>query len=120
MHELSVAQNILQIVKTHLPEGAEERLRSITVRVGEDAGIVPESLEFSFQVLTHATKFDHARLHIERVPLVIHCEKCGTASTVEFPFFFCPRCNSREVVIISGEELQVVSIELEDLVKESV
>ncbi|HUL44760.1 MAG TPA: hydrogenase maturation nickel metallochaperone HypA [Bacteroidota bacterium] len=120
MHELSIAQSILQIVQKHIPSGAGGRLRSVTVRIGEDAGVVPDSLEFSFEVLTRSTELEHARLHIEKVPLVISCKKCGDASTVEFPFFFCPRCNSRDVEIIAGDELQVVSIELADALEESV
>ena len=48
MHELSVAQNIVEIIQQHIPESELERVIAVRLKIGAAAGIVPDSLEFSF------------------------------------------------------------------------
>ncbi len=114
MHELSIAQEILEIVRQNLPAHPVQPLRKVTVRIGEMAGVVPDSLEFCFEAITNKTVFEGARLAIERVPVVLHCTACGADSALENLAFFCPSCGSTGVEMLSGNELQVVDIEVDD------
>jgi hydrogenase nickel incorporation protein HypA/HybF len=57
MHELSIAQGILDIVREHVPEGQSAGVRTIEVRVGRMSGVVPESLEFCFEALVLDSPF---------------------------------------------------------------
>jgi Zn finger protein HypA/HybF involved in hydrogenase expression len=49
MHELGVAQSILDIVRQYVPEDQERAVRAVKIRIGEMAGIVADSLEFAFR-----------------------------------------------------------------------
>jgi len=114
MHELSIAQNIIDIVRQHLPSGGSQKVRTVKVRIGNMAGVVSDSLEFCFNVIITATPMEGATLVIERVPLVIRCNRCGKEHTLDDPAFRCPFCNSPDVQMVSGNELQVVEIEVPD------
>jgi hydrogenase nickel incorporation protein HypA/HybF len=119
MHEMSVAQNIIDIVIQHLPNDNAHRVRNVNVKIGKMAGIVPESLEFSFQVIASDTPgMRDAVLNMHFVPLIIHCRNCHTESELDEPFFICPACNGTQVNILSGTELQVTDIEVDDHLQE--
>jgi len=117
MHELSIAENIVEVVKENLAE--RRQLRSVKVRIGELANVIPDSLEFCFSAITKGTPFENARLEIENVGIVVHCDNCGADSEVEAFVFRCGNCGSTDVDVVSGNDLRVVEIEVDDEVKES-
>jgi hydrogenase nickel incorporation protein HypA/HybF len=114
MHEMSIAQEVIEIVQQHLPPGDGLVPKSVKLRIGELAGVVPESLEFCFAALTRDTALRDASLLIERVPLIIECKSCGAQSPIEVGAFVCPSCHSFDVQILSGTDLRVVEIEFGD------
>ena len=114
MHELSIAQGILDIIRQYVPEEQTADVRRIRIRVGQMAGIVPDSLDFCFGAIVNGTPMGEARLDIEETPVRSQCGGCGEAFTVEGAAFLCPFCGSPEIKIISGTELQVIEIELSD------
>src|SRR5512140_2517551 len=114
MHELSIAQDILDIVLQNLPGKGTQAVRTVKVRIGAMAGVVPDSLEFCFQAITPKTKCEGAALVIEHVPVVLRCNACGKESGLEHLVFTCPFCAGTDVVMISGNELQVVEMEIDD------
>ena len=114
MHELSIAEGIVDIVRMHVPDKELNDVRSIHLNVGALSGVVADSLEFSFSAITADTPLSHARLAIDRVPFIIQCQQCGTKSESEMGTVVCPACRSSETKVISGTELQVLHIELSD------
>ena len=67
MHELSIAQGVLEEVRRHLPQGSPLSVRTVRVRLGEEAGIAPEALTFCFELVSRGTPAEGAALKIERV-----------------------------------------------------
>jgi hydrogenase nickel incorporation protein HypA/HybF len=116
MHEMSIAQNVIDIVRGALPADDGAPVRSVRLRIGRMAGVVPASLEFCFGVLASGTKIEGAALVIDEVPVAARCEECGATSVMPFPFGECPVCGSGSgrMTMASGMELQVVEIELAD------
>ncbi len=114
MHELSIAQSILEIVQQHLPADGTPSVRTVSMKVGELSGVVTESLEFCFQAITAGTPLEGARLAIERLPVRARCRACASVFPVEESVFRCGSCGSDDLEIISGRELQVTEIELAD------
>ena len=114
MHELSIAQNILDIVREKIPQGEEALVRAVRIRIGAMAGVVPDSLAFCFSAITHGTPLERTALEIINVPLTVHCKMCGTESSIEQTLFFCPSCGGFELDVLTGREMQVSEIELDD------
>jgi len=118
MHELSIAQNIVEIVEHNLPPGDHPKVRVVRLSVGEMAGVVADSLEFCFNAITAGTHLDGTALEIVHIPVTAGCRECGTAFAVQDSLFRCPDCGSVNVALTAGQELQVNEIELADEAEE--
>jgi hydrogenase nickel incorporation protein HypA/HybF len=114
MHELAIAQNILEIVQQSVPEGQAPGVRWVRLRVGPLSGVVPDSLNFCFSAIISETKMPQARLAIEQVEMVCLCRDCLREFQSEDLAFQCPECSSSNLELISGKELEIVEIELID------
>src|SRR5512136_2191455 len=112
MHELGIAQNILEIVRQAVPADQIQAVRGIRIRIGPLSGVVPDSLEFCFQAMINETEMQRAQLAIEQVPTVLRCKKCSYQFKVNDLEFCCQACQSRDLDLLSGKELEVVEIEL--------
>ena len=113
MHELSVAQNILEIVRQYVPPEQAGDVTAVRVRVGSLSGIVADSLAFCFSAIVADSEMRRARLDIESVPSECRCRDCRTRFEPEAFIFFCPACGSGHVELVSGSDLQVVHVELD-------
>ena len=115
MHELGIAENILDIVLRTVPEGRLSAVKSIRLRVGPFAGVVADSLKFCFDVISGDAGMPNAGLQIEQTSLSVLCRDCGNESGVKNFEFLCPACGGGNLETISGKELEIVEIELEDV-----
>ncbi len=114
MHELSIAQGILEIVQQYVPDNQAAGVRSIRVRIGPLSGVVPDSLDFSFSVIVAGTPWNGAKLDLIQVPARLQCSACAREFEAREPAFCCPGCGGTEVQMVSGTELEVIEIEMED------
>jgi len=119
MHELSIAQNILEIVQEYVSAEHSAEVQAVKVRVGELSGVVAESLEFCFSAMVGGTALKNAVLKIERVPPRVHCSTCDNSCAADGLLFQCPACGGRAIELVSGTELQVIEIEVADMPSEA-
>ena len=113
MHEMSIAQGILDIVLKTAAEHNAVKVNSIKLLIGEMTQVEPESLRFGFTALAADTIVNGAALEITIVPLVAKCSSCGQQFTVERYSFLCPLCHSANILVVSGRELAVDYLEVE-------
>lgn len=109
MHELSICQAILDTVDTR---AAGRAVRRVDVRIGHLRQVVPDSLLFSWEMLTEGTELADCELVIEHVPAVVRCRSCHAETTLEFPVLACSACEGHDVELLSGEELQLATIDV--------
>lgn len=110
MHELSIGS---AVVDTAIRHAGGRRVTVVRVRVGRLRQVVPDSLAFYFGVVARETICEGARLEQELVAARLRCRACSREWAVEAPAFRCPACAGGDVEVLSGEELEVESIELE-------
>lgn len=113
MHEMSIAESILDIVRETLRNNEQGKLLSVTVEIGELTAVIPESLDFCFQALVEETPYKGAKLVIKNVPLKGKCVKCKKDFPIKNYAFICPFCESLEVQVTGGQELKVTELEVE-------
>src|SRR2546421_9910356 len=113
MHELSIAEASVGIADRH---AAGRRVARVEVRVGHLRQVVPSALEFAFELVAQGTAVEGAELVLEAVPATGRCRGCGAHSELgEFPLR-CSACGALDLELLSGEELLVDALELEEAV----
>jgi hydrogenase nickel incorporation protein HypA/HybF len=111
MHELSICNAIASTAAKH----AEGRpVSQVTVQIGHLRQVVPDALQFSWEIVSSTTELKDAELVIEQVAAVVACSECGARTTLDMPIMTCSSCGGFDVTLLSGEELLVVSIDLVD------
>jgi hydrogenase nickel incorporation protein HypA/HybF len=109
VHELSLCDAILGTAMKH----AEGRpVSQVTVRIGHLRQVVPDALQFSWEVLTGSTELQGCELVIEQIPATVACHECQAVTTLDLPVLSCGTCGSFSVTLRTGEEFLLVAMEL--------
>jgi hydrogenase nickel incorporation protein HypA/HybF len=111
VHELSIATAVLN---TALKHGGDRPVAVVSVRAGRLRQVVPSSLQFYFEIVARDTPCDQARLELTEVSPRLRCSECEHEWEPAIPAFRCPRCESGEVTVMAGDELEVEYIEIEE------
>ena len=107
MHELRIAQAVIEIVENEITRRQLKKVAAVGVRVGALSGVHPDALSFSFEAAIVDTRLAGAKLEIEQLPARGKCRSCGKQFDVEEFVFLCGACGSPDVQVTQGEELDV-------------
>jgi len=123
MHEFSIASQIWASVARAAREHGGGRVTSITLELGELNLIEEEQLRFWIGELSARDGSPDVQLKIAEVKGRITCRACGAEGEPELPsgesghlgppLVSCAACGSRNVSIVGGREIRVVSAEIE-------
>ena len=113
MHELSVAQNIAEIVESEAKNRQASCVTGVLLEIGELAGIELEALEFAWSAVIENTLLNKAKLQIDGVRGKAKCISCGKEFDIHELFDLCPDCKSFGNEILQGKELRIKSIDIE-------
>ncbi|WP_248762839.1 hydrogenase maturation nickel metallochaperone HypA [Pseudarthrobacter sp. SSS035] len=108
MHELSIAQSLINAV---LDRTGGQAVTGVNLRIGPLSGVLPDALRFCFDVVSAGTTLAGARLQIDEPQARGHCRECGADFAMTDIFLLCP-CGSADVAVLSGRELNLVSVEV--------
>jgi len=113
MHEMSIAQSLIDIIKEEMTRHDATVLRSVRLNIGQLSAIVPQSLSFCFEVITSGTELEGAKLIMEVIPLEGMCRECKQAFGIEDYAFECPYCGSPDIETTAGQDLSIVDMEVD-------
>ncbi|MGI8904162.1 MAG: hydrogenase maturation nickel metallochaperone HypA [Solirubrobacteraceae bacterium] len=111
MHELSLSS---AIIATAVKHAAGRPVSLVSLRVGQLRQVVPDTLEFYFEFVARGTVCEGAALEQEMVPAKLRCNPCAKEWSIDIPAFRCPTCGGSDVVVATGNEFEVQSIEVEE------
>jgi hydrogenase nickel incorporation protein HypA/HybF len=113
VHELSVAEELVELASEQLLRAGAGRVVSIRVRVGALAGVIPPALRSAFRAASAGSPVEGARLLIDEVPVAIFCEACELERTLEgIQSRRCPVCGTPAGEIARGDELEMLTMEV--------
>lgn len=112
MHEMAIAQGIIDIAVAAAQKEGAQKITRINVVAGELRGIVPLQLTFCFSVLAEQTIASDAYLNLEITPIKGRCKNCDETFIVKDYQYVCPRCHSQDIQTAGGTELRVRDIEV--------
>ena len=114
MHELYLAESVLNIVQDYAARQQFKKVNSILLSFGRLSCIEPKSLQFAFAVQAKETPAQNALLQFKILPSVIHCFSCDRDLELEKYEGTCPICKSEEVLLVGGtEELQILEMDVD-------
>ena len=113
MHELALAQGVIDIVNSEAEKRSFARVIEITLAVGEYSGIVPECIREFFPIAAKGSPAEGASLLIEPIPASFRCADCGYEGAIARREACCPACGSETIKMTSGREFYVESLMVE-------
>ena len=115
MHELSIAASIVEAVTESASAYPGARIKAVQLRVGALASVVEDSLQFCWELASEGSSLAGAKLVINKLPVIVHCDACSVDSEIDgVQSFRCPRCGELAADLRQGRELEIESIELEE------
>jgi len=113
MHEMTITQGIMDIVLENARDNGAKRVNSVNLVIGSLSQVVPDCVEFYFDIMTKDTIAAGAALHIELVPARARCRACGHEFPAEDMVMTCPKCGDIFGKLLAGRELAVESIDID-------
>lgn len=112
MHELSLAQALVEQVEAICVKENAAAALSVTVNIGALSGVNRESFAFAYPLAAEGTRMKGATLKIEETPAGVTCGQCGRQSQPALDNMRCMHCGSRRVEITAGRDFVIQSVEL--------
>jgi hydrogenase nickel insertion protein HypA len=113
MHEYSVVQALLEQIEDIAEQNDASKVTKIIVKIGVMSGIEAHLLEIAFNTFKEKTICDGAEFVMNIQPLKIRCNSCETKSELEKIHYCCQKCQSTDVEVIDGEDMFLMSLEME-------
>lgn len=113
MHEMSLAEGILQLVEETAQRERAMRVKLVVLEIGRLSSVEPEALKFCFEAVTHGSIAQGAALEIIDQPGEGWCLPCAATVAMQERFGCCPVCGSHQVQPTGGTEMRVREIEIE-------
>lgn len=113
MHEYSIVQSLLESCEEHARQNDAKKVTKVVVKIGVLSGVEPDLLQTAFDTFKEQTVCHDAEFLINHQKIVIECFDCGTKSTLEKHEFSCPSCQSVDVKVVDGEDMFLMSLEME-------
>jgi hydrogenase nickel incorporation protein HypA/HybF len=114
MHEMGIAASVLDGVRQEMSRHGDMRPRKLALRVGELAGIDPEALRFCLEAMARDTELACLAFEIEFCPRRHRCTRCAKEFSVQDYDVRCPACGCALSHCISGDELELVYLEVDE------
>ncbi len=112
MHELSIINNVINIVSGKAKELNATEINFIELDIGKMSGIDYDALEFAWQNIpkNHLTKT--TELEINKIQGKARCYNCSSEFKINDLYTPCPKCGNFNHEIIQGQELKIKSIKV--------
>ena len=113
MHELAICQSLINQLETIAAERNAQSISLIVVGVGPLSGVEAQLLKNAYPIASAGTVADNAEIVIEQLPVKVKCSECGCESEAKPNKLICKNCGNWRTTLVSGDELLLLSVELE-------
>ena len=113
MHELSIAESILDAVRKELLGHPGARPVRVGLRVGVLAAIDVDSLSFCFEAILAGTEWESLTLDAKICPAKRSCLDCSNEFIVIDYNAVCPVCGGESTLAVGGDELDFDYLEID-------
>jgi hydrogenase nickel incorporation protein HypA/HybF len=107
MHELSLLENVREILEDHALKQNFRRVTKVTLAIGKLSCVEPEALRFGFDVVMNGSLAENAELMITELAGIGECRQCQQQVAMEALHDPCAYCGSPHIKIIQGTEMKI-------------
>ncbi len=107
MHELSLLENVREILENHALREKFSRVTKVTLEIGKLSSIEPDALRFGFDVVMKDSLAENAELIISELSGLGLCQQCQQQIEMETLYDPCAYCGSPFVKVIQGAEMKI-------------
>lgn len=113
MHEMSLADSVLQVIEDSARVNGFTRVKTVWLEIGELAGVEPEAMRFCFDMVVKNTLAEGTQLEIIETAGTGWCMPCGQTVPLRQRYDPCPHCEGFQVQPTGGLEMKVKELEVE-------
>lgn len=113
MHEYSIVQSLLDACEDNAKANDATKVSKVVVKIGVMSGVEPSLLKIAFDTFKEKTMCEDAEFIINIQSVVVKCKSCKEESILKKLEYCCPVCKSIELDIIDGEDMYLMSLEME-------
>ncbi|TKI05372.1 hydrogenase maturation nickel metallochaperone HypA [Martelella alba] len=113
MHELTLAQNTLEILEQQARKSGARRVTGVWLSIGAFACVEAESLRFCFDMVCRGTLAQDCRLYLEQQTAGAWCPHCRRQVTLPpVPIPVCPFCGADRLQTEAQDRIQIKRMEV--------
>jgi len=113
MHEYSIVQSLIDLAEENARKNNGKKVTKLEIKVGVLSGVEIPLLQTAFDTFKEDTICSDAEFIIISQPIVVKCKNCNQENTLKKNEYECPNCQSVNLEILDGEEMYLMSLELE-------
>ncbi len=114
MHEFSIVDSLLHLAEEHASKHNAKKVTKLEIKIGVLSGVEPDLLQTAFDTFKEGTICEEAEFIMKIQTVVIKCQNCSFEGELKKDEYLCPKCKSGEIKIIDGEDMYLMSLELEE------
>ncbi|MGZ8096980.1 MAG: hydrogenase maturation nickel metallochaperone HypA [Methylosarcina sp.] len=107
MHELSLLENVREILESEALSQNFTRVARITLEIGKLSCVEPDALRFGFDVVMKDSLAQDAELVIVESDGLGLCRQCGRQTVMEALHDACLWCGNPFVEVLQGTEMKI-------------
>lgn len=112
MHEMSLAENVREIIEDAAREQGFARVMTVRLEIGQLSGVEPEAMRFCFDAAMAGSLAEGARLEIVETPGQGCCEDCGHDMPIASLYEACSQCGGYRVRVTGGDAMRIRDLEV--------
>lgn len=113
MHEYSIVQSLLDSCEENAKANNAVKVTKVVVKIGVMSGVEPDLLKTAFDTFKEKTVCESAEFVINIQKVKVRCRSCEEENELAKNEYLCPKCQSSDLNIIDGEDMYLMSLEME-------
>lgn len=115
MHEVALAQSLIELIESQLRQHGASRVRRVHLAIGTLSHVDARALRLAFEVARSGGPAASAELEISEPPGRAWCFDCAESVLIAQRGEPCPRCGGARLIVDGGEEMKLIALEVDSL-----
>ncbi len=112
MHELSLAENLRELIEEQAASEGFDKVEIVKLEVGQLSHVDADAMLFCFDTVMKGSIAEGARLVISRPVGLGECRNCQAQSKITYLYAPCSHCGAFGLRILQGDQLRISSLKV--------